>query len=126
MALNILVVDDSAVTRAMIIKTLKLAEIPLGEIYQASNGQEGLDALAKSQVDMVFTDINMPVMDGEEMVKRLRQSPDWSDMPLVVVSTEGSQTRIERLEQQGAWFVHKPFTPECVREVVKEMTGVTS
>jgi two-component system chemotaxis response regulator CheY len=126
MGLNILVVDDSAVTRAMIVKTLKLAEIPMDQVLQASNGQEGLDALAKSQVDLVFTDINMPVMDGEEMVNRLRNDPQWKNLPLVVVSTEGSQTRIERLEQQGAWFVHKPFTPECVREVVKEMTGVAS
>ena len=125
MSLNVLVVDDSAVTRAMIIKTLRLAEVPLGDVYQASNGQEGLDVLAASGVDLVFTDINMPVMDGEEMVQRLRQNPQWQSLPLIVVSTEGSQTRIERLEAQGAWFVHKPFTPECVRQVVRELTGVT-
>ncbi len=125
MSLNILVVDDSAVTRAMIIKTLRLAEIPVGDVLQASDGQEGLDVLGQNEVDLVFTDINMPVMDGEEMVQRLRQNPQWANLPLVVVSTEGSQTRIERLEAQGAWFVHKPFTPEAVREVVRELTGVT-
>jgi two-component system chemotaxis response regulator CheY len=109
----------------MIIKTLRLAEIPVGDVLQASDGQEGLDVLGQNEVDLVFTDINMPVMDGEEMVQRLRQNPQWANLPLVVVSTEGSQTRIERLEAQGAWFVHKPFTPEAVREVVRELTGVT-
>jgi len=125
MALNVLVVDDSAVARAMIVKTLRVAQIPLGEVQQAVNGQEGLAVLEKSWMDLIFVDINMPVMNGEEMIERIRANPAWADLPIVVVSTEGSQTRIERLLQQGVRFIHKPFTPEAVREIVSQLTGVS-
>ncbi len=125
MALNVLVVDDSAVTRAMIIKTLGLAGVPIGEIHQAAHGLEGLEVLAEHWIDLVLVDINMPVMNGEEMIERMRANPDWVDMPVVVVSTEGSKTRIERLQQHGASFVHKPFTPESIRETVEAITGIT-
>lgn len=125
MSLNILIVDDSAVVRAMILKTLRMAGIPLGEVYQAADGREGLDALEDHWIDLVFADINMPVMDGEEMINEIRKQPEWEELPIVVVSTEGSATRIERLQQKGASFVHKPFTPESIREVIKEITGVS-
>jgi len=125
MALNVLVVDDSAVARAMIVKTLRVAQIPLGEVQQAANGQEGLAALEKNWMDLIFVDINMPVMNGEEMIELVRANPAWADLPIVVVSTEGSQTRIERLLQQGVRFIHKPFTPEAVREIVSQLTGVS-
>jgi two-component system chemotaxis response regulator CheY len=125
MSLNVLVVDDSAVMRAMVIKTLRLAGLPIGEIYQAADGREGLEAIGAHGIDLVLADINMPVMNGEEMIEHLRASPDSSRIPVVVISTEGSQTRIERLEQRGASFVHKPFTPETLRDVVKAIMGVT-
>ena len=122
MALNVLVVDDSGVVRAMILKTLRIAGLDLGEVHQGANGQEGLDVLENHWIDLVLVDINMPVMDGEEMIEAMRANPTWRNLPVVVVSTEGSQTRIERLRQRGARFVHKPFTPEAVREVVAEIT----
>lgn len=125
MPLNVLVVDDSSVTRAMIIKTLKIAGLPLGEVYQAANGQEGLDVLDQNWVDIAFVDINMPVMNGEEMIHRLRETPEWENLPVIVVSTEGSQTRIERLQQRGAKFIHKPFAPESIREIIFEITGIS-
>ncbi|RPI62340.1 MAG: response regulator [Planctomycetaceae bacterium] len=124
MAINVLVVDDSGVVRTMIIRTLKLAGVPLGEVYQAANGQEGLDALDKNWVDLVFADINMPVMNGQEMIGHIRKNPAWADLPIIVVSTEGSQTRIEQLEQKGATFIHKPFAPEMIRQIVQSVTGV--
>ena len=123
MSLNILVVDDSAVIRMMIIKTLRLAGLALGQIHQAANGQEGLDALGENEVDIAFVDINMPVMNGEEMIEKVRENPKWKSLPLVVVSTEGSHTRIEHLKQKGARFVHKPFAPELIKEVIQEITG---
>ncbi len=124
MSLNILVVDDSAVVRTMIVKTLRMAGVPIGEVHQAANGAEGLDAIDNNWIDLVFADLNMPVMNGEEMIEKIRANPDWQDLPIIVVSTEGSQTRIERLQQRGAKFIHKPFAPETVREVVKEITGI--
>lgn len=125
MALNVLVTDDSAVMRSMIIKTLRLSGVPLGDIHQAANGEEGLSALEENWIDLALVDINMPVMDGEEMIDRVRHNPVFSDLPVVVVSTESSTMRIEQLERKGVRFVHKPFTPETLRKTVVEMTGVT-
>jgi two-component system chemotaxis response regulator CheY len=118
------VVDDSAVMRSMIVKTLRAAALPLGQVWQASNGQEGLKALEQDWVDLIFADINMPVMNGEEMIERIRAVEAWRDLPIIIISTEGSQTRIDRLLTKETRFIHKPFTPETVRDVVTQMTGV--
>ncbi len=123
MSLNVLIVDDSAVMRAMILRTLQMTGISLGEIHEAENGSEGLEALLAHPIDLGIVDINMPVMDGEEMIKRARENPSVSEVPLMVVSTEGSDTRIMRLIQRGVRFVHKPFTPEVLSEVVGELVG---
>jgi len=123
MAFNILVVDDSSVMRAIITKTLRLSQLPLGEIYEASNGQEALKVLEGNWIDLALVDINMSVMDGEEMIKRLRQNPATADLPVIIVSTEGSETRIGALVQKGAGFVHKPFTPESLRGVILKTLG---
>ena len=118
MALNILVVDDSSVMRAIIIKTLHLSQLPLGEVHQAANGQEALKVLDGNWVDLALVDINMPVMDGEEMIRRLREDPDKSALAVIVVSTEGSQARVHLLQEKGAAFVHKPFSPEDLKETI--------
>ena len=123
MALNVLVVDDSAVMRSMIIKTLRLAGLTSGEVYQAANGAEGLAVLREQWVDLRIVDINMPVMDGEEMISRIHDEPDLKPLPIIVVSTEGSETRINRLIQSGVCFVHKPFSPEALRDVLQELLG---
>ena len=124
MAINILIVDDSAVMRAMILKTMRMTDLPLGETYQAANGQEGLDVLNQHWIDLVVVDINMPVMGGEEMIDHMQENPDTKEIPIVVVSTEGSKTRIERLQHKGAKFIHKPFSPEIIRDTVRDITGV--
>jgi two-component system chemotaxis response regulator CheY len=124
MALNVLIVDDSAVMRSMILKALKMSGVPLGEIREAANGREGLEALKEYWIDLVIVDVNMPVMTGEEMIDRIRAIPEYIDLPMIVVSTEGSQTRIEKLVKQGVKFVHKPFPPELIREAIKDLTGV--
>ena len=124
MALNILVVDDSAVMRKMIIKTMGMCGIPIGEIKQAANGREGLEELGKSWVDIVILDINMPIMNGEEMIDEMQQDSEIKDIPVIVISTEGSSTRIDRLKEKGARFIKKPFTPEIIRDTIYEVTGL--
>jgi two-component system chemotaxis response regulator CheY len=126
MAFNVLVVDDSAVMRGMMIKTLRLSGLPLRDIHQAGNGQEGLRMLREHWIDLALVDINMPVMNGEELVDQIRQEPELASVRVIVVSTEGSETRIEALRQMGAEFVHKPFTPEMLRDTVLRVTGVTN
>lgn len=124
MAFNVLLVDDSSVMRGMILRTLKLTGIPLGEIHQAGNGQEGLGVLEEHWVDLALVDINMPVMNGEEMIERVRQDPVNRDLAIIVVSTESSETRIERIKQKNVEFVHKPFTAEELRQTILRVTGV--
>jgi len=124
MALNILVVDDSAVMRKMIIKTMGMCGLPIGEIKQAKNGMEGLKELEKNWIDIVMLDINMPVMNGEEMIDEMLKDPEIKNIPVIVISTEGSSTRIDRLKKKGARFIKKPFTPEMIRDTIYELTGV--
>lgn len=123
MGINILIVDDSSVMRSMISKTVQLSGVDLSEIHQAANGKEGLDGLDQHWIDLVIADINMPEMDGEEMIDHIMANPEHSKIPIIVISTEGSQTRIERLQKKGAVFIQKPFTPEKVRDVLKQILG---
>jgi two-component system, chemotaxis family, chemotaxis protein CheY len=124
MAFNVLVVDDSEVMRAMVLKTLRLSGVPLGEVHQAGNGLEGLQLLDTNWIDLALVDINMPVMRGEEMIDRIRANPATADLPVVVVSTERSEARIAELREKGVEFVHKPFTPEALRATVLRITGI--
>jgi two-component system chemotaxis response regulator CheY len=124
MALNVLVVDDSAMMRAVIIKTLRISGLPIGETYQASNGAEGLQILKQHWIDLVMVDLNMPVMGGEQMVDRMRAVPHLARLPVIVVSSESSNARIADLRSKTDGFVHKPFNPETVREMVRDITGV--
>jgi two-component system chemotaxis response regulator CheY len=126
MALNVLVVDDSSVMRSMIIRSLRLSGLDLNEVHQASNGEEGLRAIENHWIDLALVDLNMPVMSGEEMIRKLRENPDNSNLAIVVVSTEGSVTRIAQLKSQGAEFVHKPFSPEVLRQTIMELTGASN
>jgi two-component system chemotaxis response regulator CheY len=123
MAVNLLIVDDSGVMRSMIKKSVQMSGLQIGEIHQAANGREGLNALDQHWIDLVITDINMPVMTGEEMIGQMHDRPDLKTIPTIVVSTEGSQTRIERLKRKGLRFIHKPFSPEMLRDTVKDVLG---
>ena len=124
MAYNILIVDDSAVTREVLTRTLRLADIPLGKIRHAANGAEALRVLDENWTDIVFSDINMPVMDGLEFVARLHQRADWERLPVIIVSTEGSRSRIDALRAMGVrGYIRKPFTPEEVAALVHEVMG---
>ena len=125
MSLNILVVDDSAVMRKMIIKTVTLSGVSVGEILEASNGAEGLETLQSHWVDLLLVDINMPVMSGEEMIRQVRENPETRDLAVIVVSTDRSASRVETLKREGAGFVHKPFSPEELRDAIIETTGVS-
>lgn len=124
MAYNILIVDDSSVVRSVISKTINLAHISVNEIFFAENGQVALDILADQWIDIVFADINMPVMSGLDMVKAMAEKDMLDSVPVVIVSTEGSTTRIKQLKEIGVrGYVRKPFTPEKVIEVFNEILG---
>ncbi len=124
MSLNVLVVDDSSVMRKMIIRTLNMSGVPVGEIYEAADGQRGLDVLDNNWIDMLFIDVNMPIMDGMEMLNRVRSEPATRDLPVLIISTESNPQRINQISENRAGFVHKPFTPEKLREKIIELTGM--
>ncbi|MEO8621158.1 MAG: response regulator [bacterium] len=124
MPLNVLVTDDSAVMRAMIIRTLRMADVPLGEVRQAANGAQALEVLDAEWIDLALIDLNMPVMSGLELLGHISTRPYAGGLRTLVVSTEGSDVRIAAVRAFGAEFIRKPFTPEDLRDVVLRLTGV--
>ena len=125
MAFNILIVDDSVTVRAVISKALNLAGVPINELHEAGNGEEALSILESSWVDLVFCDLSMPVMGGEEMVAAMNENGMIDSIPVVVVSSAGSEPRVARLMENGVKdFIQKPFTPERIKEVVDQVMGV--
>jgi two-component system, chemotaxis family, chemotaxis protein CheY len=123
--LNVLVVDDSSVMRSIVVRALRMSGLQLNEIHQAEDGIQALDLLGKHWIDLVFVDLNMPRMNGIELIDRVRQTPEIADLPIIVVSTESSTTRIQMLKEKGVNFVHKPFSPETLRTAIIESTGVS-
>ncbi|MDB5051681.1 MAG: response regulator receiver protein [Fibrobacteres bacterium] len=122
MAYNILVVDDSATVRAVIAKSLNLAGVDLGSLFQAANGAEGLEILRKEWVDLVLADINMPVMGGVAMVEEMKGDESLKGIPVIIVSTEGSVTRLQGLKDKGvSAFLRKPFAPEDLKRAVDSL-----
>ncbi len=124
MPINVLLVDDSAVMRRMITRTLQLSGVPLGQVVPCANGVEALDALRASHVDLALVDINMPVMDGEQFLDHVRADVRLAPLAVIIVSTESSPTRVQRLREKGALFVHKPFTPEQLRDTIHSLPGL--
>jgi len=122
MAYNILVVDDSRITRTVIAKILRLSGVNIGELYLAENGKEALDVLDNNWTDLVLADINMPVMDGIEMVNRMSEDSLLKAVPVVIVSTEGSKTRMEEMQAKGVRaYIKKPFTPEAIKNIILDI-----
>jgi two-component system, chemotaxis family, chemotaxis protein CheY len=116
MPYDVLIVDDSDVTRSMIIKTLSLAKIPISNYFEAANGREALEILDERWIDLVLADLNMPIMGGDELLRIMRASRQLADIPVIVVTSE--QCGPERLG--GVWkaaaYVRKPFAPEEIRD----------
>lgn len=122
MSYTILVADDSAIVRAMVKKAIAMAGLPIGQVHEAANGEEALAILRKHWVDVVFADINMPVMTGPELVKSMKADPALASTPVVIVSSERSPARVEEMQRNGASaYVKKPFRPEQFRAVVEEL-----
>lgn len=124
MGLNILIVDDSPIMRKMIMKTIHLCGLEIEEIFEAGNGLEALEKLKQHPVDLLLVDVNMPVMDGIEMLERVRDDPKRLAMPVFIISTESNPKRIEFIKSQGADFLHKPFTPEDLRGKIMQIVEV--
>lgn len=122
--LNILIVDDSQMMRALIKRVARLSQVPLGEIYEAANGAEAIDVLERHEVHAVFTDINMPVMTGTELLREIGRRDRWKHLVRVIVSTDGSIARRDEVRDlQVQLYVEKPFRPEVMRDVLSQVTA---
>lgn len=125
MALNIMIVDDSPLMRAFIRKVVHLTGLEVGDFCEAGNGEDALKLLENHWVDLVLTDINMPFMNGEEFVRHMESDELLRNIPIIVVSTDSSHSRIEHMLALGAkGYVSKPFAPEKLRDEVEKVLGV--
>jgi two-component system chemotaxis response regulator CheY len=123
MGLAVLIVDDSSTVRSIITKTLSLLDLPIDAVAGAGNGIEALDVMRSQWIDLVFTDINMPDMNGLELLEAMRSDDIMKGIPVIVVSTEGSEERIDHIRAMGVPYVRKPFTPETIKHVIEEVLG---
>lgn len=119
MAYNILIVDDSTIVRSVVERAVRMTGTDIGEIYQAANGREALDQLDAHWIDLVFADLNMPVMTGVEMVEEMEKRGMLKGTPVVIVSTDRSEMRMRELKSRGVReYLNKPFTPEGIRDIM--------
>jgi two-component system chemotaxis response regulator CheY len=119
MAKRILTIDDSKTMRDMLMLTLAEAGF---DVLQAVDGQNGLDVLGDQQVDVIITDINMPIMDGYEVIRRLRKDPNHKSTPILVLTTESEAEKKNLAREAGAtgWMV-KPFDPDRLIATVRKV-----
>lgn len=123
-ALTILIVDDSAMMRALIRRAVAATGLPVGELLEAANGQQALDVLHERRVDALFTDITMPVMSGIELLRQINGDPRFEHLTRVIISTDGSETqRAEAGELAVRLYVTKPFPPEAMRAILTELVA---
>lgn len=124
MAFNILVVDDSMPMRKVLKKTIKASGFRMADYEEAADGQEALAILKSKWIDIVVTDFNMPNMNGLELVSEMKKDDLLKTIPVLVITTEGSATRVEEFEEKGvAGYIKKPFTPEEIRAKLHEILG---
>jgi two-component system chemotaxis response regulator CheY len=122
MSFRVLIVDDSPAMRGFVHRVLDASGLEVGVVFEAGDGMEALDLLAREWVDVILTDINMPRMDGAALVSRLAQSPAYAAVPVIVVSTDATSARRENLFALGVrGYLAKPFTPEMLREEIEKV-----
>ena len=117
---KILIVDDSATMRKILMRVIRQAGVDTEGFLEASNGQEGLERLASDgTIDLILSDINMPVMNGVDFVKAVRALADKAKLPIVMVTTEGGEAMVKTAMDSGAsGYVTKPFTPESIKSAL--------
>jgi len=122
MAFNILVADDSETMRAVVKKTVEMSGVPVGEFHEAANGKEGLAILEEHWIDVILSDVNMPEMDGMEFLRRIMANEDFKRIPLIFITIESSEARMEEAKKLGAaGYIKKPFVPETIKTVLYEV-----
>jgi two-component system chemotaxis response regulator CheY len=115
MTLNVLIVDDSVAMRMILQRALRKTNLPLDRVFEAGDGCAALEILKKEPVSVILSDINMPNMDGLQLLAELKSNDQWKQVPVVMISTESSQSKVMEALRLGAkGFLRKPFVPEEV------------
>jgi two-component system chemotaxis response regulator CheY len=119
---TILVVDDSAMMRKIVLRTLKMAEIEFEQVFEAGDGTEALTVLRANTVDLIMCDINMPNMSGLELLLKIKEEGLAVGVPIVMVTTEGSEPQVRQAILSGAkGYIRKPFTLDHIKANVKPL-----
>jgi two-component system chemotaxis response regulator CheY len=127
MAYTVLVVDDSSSIRAIIKKIIKVSGFDVGAFLDASDGKQALAIMETNRVDLVLTDINMPNMNGLDLIARIKENHTLASVPVVVVSTEGSEKKmVEAMSLGAVGYVKKPFVPEEIKQTLNAILEVGS
>jgi two-component system chemotaxis response regulator CheY len=117
---KILIVDDSATMRKILMRVIRQAGVDTEGFLEASNGAEGLERLnADGTIDLILSDVNMPVMNGVDFVRAVRALAAKATVPIVMVTTEGGEAMVKTAMEAGAsGYVTKPFTPETIKSAL--------
>jgi two-component system, chemotaxis family, chemotaxis protein CheY len=122
---RILIVDDSSVMRKIVERSLRQAGLEIDDVVEAGNGIEALAAVREAPFDLILSDINMPAMDGIEFLRQLVTVESAKGTPVVMVTTEGSESRVvEALAIGAKGYIRKPFTPDQIKERVSPLLEV--
>jgi len=125
MSFNVLIVDDSNAMRSVVRKVIQLSGFRMDNCYEAGNGKQALEVLSSEWVDVILSDIHMPEMDGFELLKEVHQHDIFKNIPVIMISTEGSMERVNEAYTLGAkGFIKKPFLPEELKRILHEVIGV--
>ena len=117
MPMDVMIVDDSAAIRKILQRVLVQAEVPMGKVHEAGDGMEALEKLKTEKVGLILSDINMPNMDGLELLSKLKADPNLKDVPVIMITTEGGQAKVlEAVNLGAAGYVRKPFTADQIKE----------
>jgi two-component system, chemotaxis family, chemotaxis protein CheY len=120
-----LIVDDSSVMRKIVERSLRQAGLESLVVFEAGSGIEGLEILQSKTVDLILSDINMPLMDGLEFVRQLRSQQLAPGIPVVMITTESSEEHVKQAIQAGAMgYIRKPFTADQVKQRVLSLLPV--
>jgi len=117
MSPDVLVVDDSAAIRKILQRVLRQTGMDIGTIHEAGDGQEALELLKLHKPALILSDINMPKMDGLQLLAAVKGSDSWREIPVVMITTEGGEAKVgEAVKLGAAGYVRKPFTADQIKE----------
>jgi two-component system chemotaxis response regulator CheY len=122
MAVDVLIVDDSAAIRKILQRMLGQAGFAIGKVLEAGDGLEALEQMKGQGAQLILSDINMPNMDGIQLLHELKSRAEYRDIPVIMITTEGGEAKVMEAVQLGAaGYVRKPFTADQIKE---KLTGL--